>query len=105
MICDFCLLPDPRWTYPAAPMELIGGPYQASCDDFAVCDGCHRLLRRGDLIGLADRIVREQPLNQPPGSRKDGGVVVYGHASARRAAAMANVLRFMDARRGAPTPR
>lgn len=105
MICDFCLSPDPRWTYPTAPMEIVGGPIiNRSEDDFAVCEDCHRFLAAGDVIGLADRIVRWQPLHVPAGSERDGGIVVYDHESVRRGAAMANVLRFMDARRGMPTP-
>jgi hypothetical protein len=35
---------------------------------------------------------------------RDGGIVVYRHASVRKAAAMANILRFMDARKGPPVP-
>lgn len=105
MICDFCLSPRPRWSYPTAPMEIVGGPiYTASQDDFAVCEDCHRLLAAGDILGLTERIIRWQPRYVPAGSVRDGGVVIYPHESARRASAMANILRFMDARRGLPTP-
>jgi hypothetical protein len=104
VICDFCLGPDPRWTYPAAPMELVSAIFDATDDDWAVCDDCHRLLTAGDLIGLADRIVREHPRNVPPGSRRDGGIVTYPHPAVPRLTARAKVLRLLDARAGAPTP-
>jgi hypothetical protein len=105
LICDFCLGPDPAWDYPTAPIDHIDGPSPFSAlagDGFAVCTACHVLLVRGDTVALADRIVREQPINVPPGSEQDGGVVVYPHPAARRGYAMQAILRFMDARLGPP---
>jgi hypothetical protein len=104
-ICDFCLGPDPVWDYPTAPIHDIEGPSPFTAlagDGFACCRACHALLLRGDIVGLAERIVREQPVNVPPGSEKDGGIVVYPHRGAHRGYAMQAILRFMDARTGPP---
>lgn len=104
MICDFCLGPDPRWAYPAAPMWLTHPIFTRSEDDFAVCQPCHELLERGDILGLTDRILVEQPRHVPGGTIRDGGVVTWPHPSVRRTQALANILRFMDARKGPPVP-
>jgi hypothetical protein len=104
VICDFCLSPNVRWSYPAAPMPVASAIIDATDDDWAVCAGCSALIDAGDIIGLADRVVREQPLNVPPGSMSDGGVVVYPHPSVSRRMAMENIVRFMAARRGPPVP-
>jgi hypothetical protein len=110
--CDFCLAPDlgaisPSWVYPAAPMEIVGSPFGGSPDDWLACEACHRLIEASNINGLADRIVDMQPIHEPPGSVTDvagGGVIAYGHRDARRRAALRNILRFMDARRGPARP-
>jgi hypothetical protein len=102
-ICDFCLAPDPPWTYPAAPMELDSAIFDASVDDFAVCDDCHQLIAAGDVAGLTLRIVQLQQVHVPPGTVIDGGLVTYPPQLIALERAKFNVLRFMDARTGPPT--
>jgi hypothetical protein len=102
MICDFCLSPNVRWSYPAVPTPLDSAIFIASDGDFAACDACHGLIAAGNLVAFADRIVREQRRHAPPGSEKDGGVVVYPHPSVQRRRAMQNILYFFEARTGPP---
>lgn len=101
--CDFCLatlaVPD-CWTYPAAPMEIVGPegrPYQASDDDWAACQTCHELIAGSRIGELVERMVAEHPRNFPETEAR-----VYPPVSLRRRWARENLLRFMDARTGPP---
>jgi hypothetical protein len=42
-VCDFCSDPDPRWCFPAAAFTQEAYAW-GSCDDWAACDDCHRLI-------------------------------------------------------------
>lgn len=97
-VCDFCLEPDPAWTYPAALMEVIGHPVITHSDDeWGACDECHRLIEAHDLGGLVERTVTMQPRHHPPDP-----LVRYPPLPLFRRLARRNILRFMDARTGPP---
>lgn len=98
-VCDFCLAPwHDEWTYPAAPMPIVGGPViGGSDDDFAVCEECHRLLQASRIGELVERIVTMQPINEPPNEWR-----TYKPKPIARRAARENVLRFLDARKAPP---
>jgi hypothetical protein len=98
-VCDFCLTPwEDAWTYPAAEMPIVGGAIiEGTDDDWAVCDDCHRLLQRTAIGELVERMVKLQPINEPPNEWRR-----YKPLPIARRLARENVLRFLDARRGLP---
>lgn len=73
-VCDFCLTPDPTWTYPCGPVMLAGPHMEGSADDWAACDHCHELIEAENWPALVEHVVktqREQPIapdfvNLPP---------------------------------------
>jgi hypothetical protein len=102
IVCDFCLKPEPEWTYPADDMPIVEsrpglGLIQGSIDEWAVCEDCHGLLQRSAVGEPVERMVSKQPVHDPPGP-----TTYYPPVSLRRRAARTNVLRFLDARRGQP---
>lgn len=60
MICDFCALIDPPWTYYCEPFTIVQAPAPPYQDDgmWAVCDPCHELIQDDDWEGLLDRTVQ-----------------------------------------------
>jgi hypothetical protein len=102
-VCDFCLAPDPPWSYPQAPMPIVGhAVITHSDDDWGACDGCHELIQRGTIGKLVRRAVEEQRRHVPEGTRLPDGIVRYPSLSQSLMLMRENVLRFMDARNGPP---
>jgi hypothetical protein len=98
-VCDFCLKPHPTWSYPAAPMEIVGHHAMSGSDDeWAACDECHALIEAHNLGGLVERVVAMQPVHRPADD-----VIYYPPVPVARRKARQNLLRFMDARTGPPT--
>jgi len=67
IVCDFCLAPDVRWTFPCRDfttreaMELLGIPMGVEFHadgDWAACPACAALAVRGDRERLARRSAR-----------------------------------------------
>lgn len=98
-VCDFCLVPwEDAWTYPAVEMPIVGHALiNASNDDWAVCDECHRLLQGSRIGELVERIVTMQPIHEPPNEWRR-----YRPTPIARRVARENVLRFLDARKAPP---
>lgn len=98
-VCDFCLGPDPRWQYPAAPMPIQGHPLiDESDDEWCACDECKLLIEAHNLEGLLERCLElHMAMEIPADYRKPPRSVV-------RRTLRENLLRFMDARRGPPEP-
>lgn len=95
-VCDFCLSPDPLWDYPAAEMEVLSSICNRSDDEWGACQKCHEYLQAGDIEGLVCWSVEQQrrlsaEYDMPPRTV---------HLAMQRY----NILRFMDARTGPPTP-
>lgn len=106
-VCDFCLAPGPAWQHPAGLMALVDSPAGAdlSDDEWAACESCHALIQAGDVDGLIERALDEQPVNQPPGLTEDENVELWYPPRAIRALAMRrNVEGFFAARSGEPVP-
>jgi hypothetical protein len=101
-VCDFCLTPDPTWSYPTAPMPIAGHPV-IGASDWGVCDKCHELLKAGNIGALVRHAVAEQRRQVPPGTVLADGLVTYPPIGTAYAVMRENVLRFMDARNGPPT--
>lgn len=109
--CDFCLTRPVRWTYPAAPMEVVGAPVITdSDDDFAACDACHELIEAKRIGPMVERMVHIQRENLPAGStagttrQGDELVVRWPPVPIHRRKARRNLLRFFDARTGPARP-
>lgn len=60
-VCDYCLLPNPRWTHWGADIELPSGSTAGS--RWAACVICNNFVRHGNLQGLL-RHIDAQPANQ-----------------------------------------
>lgn len=104
-VCDFCLTPNPTWSYPTAPMPIQGHPViTASDDDWGVCNRCHELIKAGNIGALVRHAVDTQRQQVPPGTMLADGLVTYPSLGASYALMRENVLRFMDARNGPPVP-
>jgi hypothetical protein len=101
-VCDFCLAPTTEktgWTYPMAPMPISGPPgrpIDGSDDEWLICQDCHKLLQRSRINDLVERIAIMQPKNEL------AGYTAYPPVDVRLRYARENVLRFLDARNGAP---
>lgn len=105
--CDFCLTPfaDVReaWTYPAAPMPVVGHPVITdSPDDWAACEICHKLIEAKRLGALVEWALAQQERMAPEGTIKGDHVVTYPPMAIRRRRFRENLLRFFDARTGPP---
>jgi hypothetical protein len=58
--CDFCWADQPAWTLPVETFQYPGAPGHFSEGDWAMCDECASLYRRGYLDRLSDHALREE---------------------------------------------
>lgn len=96
-VCDFCLLPQPEWEFPAAPLQLVGHPLvDWSDDEWAACTACKELVEAGKIGELVERSIKGHTEAQRP------GYVVTKPLAIWRRETRENMRRFMDARTGPP---
>lgn len=99
-MCDFCLLRQPTWEFPATAMPIEGHPLVGMVDGaWAACDECHRLVEAKDIPALLDRSIKGQQEAERPGY-----VVLLGDTYKLRRQLRENILRFFDARTGPARP-
>lgn len=99
-MCDFCLLTEPTWEYPATAMPIEGHPLVGTVDGaWAACDECHRLVEAKDIQALVNRSIEGQRDTERPGY-----VVFLGDTYKMRRQLRDNILRFFDARTGPAVP-
>jgi hypothetical protein len=56
--CDLCFAPNPTWVLPAETFEYPGAPGNFSEGNWALCDECASLYRRGYLDRLSATAIR-----------------------------------------------
>ena len=96
VVCDFCLAPDPPWTYPCGPVRIIGHRViNASDDPWGACDGCKALIEAGDIGPLVERMIKYQKIHHPPDAS-----TYYPPVPIMRVGLRKNVVAFMAARTG-----
>jgi hypothetical protein len=95
-VCDFCLAPNPEWSYPCQEVDIIGhAVINRSDDDWGACDECHALIEADAMDKLVDRMVKWQKIHRPP-----SGAWGYPPEHLMWAFLHQNVLSFMKGRTG-----
>jgi hypothetical protein len=96
IICDFCLAPNPPWTYPAGHVHIVGHRAITDSDDpWAACDTCHDLIEAENHVELVEHMLRGQKHHSPPDARR-----IYPPDLILRLTLRENVMRFLAARTG-----
>ena len=96
VVCDFCLAPNPGWTYPAGFTAIYGHHLiDVSDDEWGACDDCHVLIEAVNIEGLVERMAEMQPVHSPPDKQH-----VYPPLAVRRRISRQNVIAFFKARSG-----